>query len=127
MKVLIIALAIMLATPCFAEVVTVTPKIAYTYNLETDEQGEAIGGSVKEFKIRDRQSVDIDVLVGSEVGDTLKTDEKTIIAGVSYNYSITEDLKAGLGAGLSAIELSNGDLDIDGEDEYLYACISYKF
>jgi len=125
-KLFVVALVMMFAIPCFAQDI-ITPKIAVTYNLDTEEEGEAIGGAVYEYKIGEKQTIDADILVESEVGDTLKSDEKTVIAGLSYNYRITDDFKAGVGYGASAIELTNGNIELNGKAQFIYGCISYKF
>ncbi len=123
LAILIMVLAIFVAPAIAQEVIT--PKIAVTYNIDSDTLGEAIGGAVKEDVYI--EGLDIDVLVESNVGGTLTNDEKTVITGLSYNYDFNDKLTAGIGAGLSAIEFNGDEIDIDEHDKYIYASLSYKF
>lgn len=125
MKIFIMVLVLtMLAVPCFGEI---TPKVAITYNIDSEQIGEAVGGSVKE-DILGIKNLDLDILVASEeVGDTLKDDDKRVINGISYNYDFTEKLSAGIGGGLELLEYSDGEIDLKERDKYLYCALSYKF
>lgn len=125
MRIFTIALLLVfLATPCFGQI---TPKVAITYNIDSDNVGEAIGGSIKE-DVLGVKNLDLDVLVASEeVGDTLKDDDKIIIKGLSYNYDINESCGIGIGAGISLLDYSDNHLNISETDKYLYGAVSYRF
>ncbi len=101
-------------------------KVAITYNLDSNQAGEAIGIAVKE-NLFGLKGLDADVLIESEIGETLTTDEKNILPGLSYNYDFTEDFSIGAGIAMSGIEINGDEVDIDERDKYIYASANYKF
>ena len=74
------------------------------------------------------KGVDYDILVASEIGETLTDDSKVFINQISYNYSIKENLGvfAGAGIGLERFEKFE-DGRLGEHDKYITAGVSYKF
>lgn len=104
-----------------------TPKVAITYNLDSNDVGEAVGASVTE-DVLGIKNLDYDILIASGRNSTLADDEKVVINGLSYNYDVTEKLSIGIGAGLGIDRFEKFEAHRLGEmDKFIFASGSYLF
>lgn len=129
MKTLLIVAILIMGIASVASAMELEVKLCPMYNLDDNKVEEAIGTAVKKDLFV--KGLDIDFFIASERGETLTSDEKNGIVGLSYNYDINDKLGVLVGAGLGAkdfldIQKIRDDNNIE-IDKYIYAGLSYRF